>query len=314
MFHMPLFYIISGYCHSWGKYKSWSFGRFALSVVKSYLIPYIIFSILGLIISLSFPMVYFKVPSVSMEDIKRFVMGILIARGNQIYTGEWGAVWFLVSLVWIMLLAFISDKIRKPMVTALLAFALLYINETYKGYFCFTSPVWIPLNLGAACVGFPLFCVGMLIRNKLNPWVAQETSRIVKVLFFAGAITAGYIVGITNTSLVAFSENFYGNAYLVEISALMIVIGIFGLVQQLYEVTGKANAVLRPVEWVGRKTIFFLGIHGMTIPLSQIILTALGLEATWYMLSIVTFVLDTVAILAYQLTLGRLWTRKSQGI
>lgn len=82
-FHMPLFFIASGWCTSWGKYKT---GEFVLRKVKTLLVPFIVYSAAVILIAY-------------LTDYKEITLG----GGVEGWKGY--ALWFVPVLFFAMILA-----------------------------------------------------------------------------------------------------------------------------------------------------------------------------------------------------------------
>lgn len=304
MFHLPLFYIISGYCHAWGRYQYDSFGKTLGKIFRTYLLPYYVLSAIGLAVTALFPQVYSLEGGVTAERLRKYLTGILYARGYNEYTAYWGAVWFLFSQSWVMLFAFLSDKLKKPLATAAMICVLLAVNEYLRFRVFFLSPGWLPFNLGAAVTALPLFYAGTLIRERLEAVYDREGSVLVRLLFCGIVIAAGFSAGATNNSLVGFSENYYGNICVMYVSSIMIVTGIFGLAKLLYAAVERCRpmryvVVFQFVEWIGKRTIPFLGIHCLTLFFANILLGRLGIAPSWPATTLATIAIDSVIIALY---------------
>ena len=302
MFHMPLFYAITGYCHKWGGYSTCSFRQMLGKYGKRYLLPYCLFSLIGFLVTAVFPHLY-DLDRMDIQTIIRYGFGILLARGNSVFTGYWGAVWFLISCCWITLFSYLSDKMKKPMLTVAMLYLMLLLNHYLQKTVYITTPGWLPFNIGAAFVGYAFYCFGLILKRLLYFTERDETSMVLKAACFSIAIIIGFMVGFTNTSLVAFAENFYGNMAIMLTSAVMIITGLFGITKLFYRYLEKLVPFCF-VEWIGRQSLLFLGIHGMTIPVSRLIMSSV--TSSWFMISILTILLDSVIIACYRLLVRKL--------
>lgn len=100
-FHMPLFFFLSGYLFSTRKFST--FKDFFISKAKSLLIPYLVFSIISIILY-----GYFREQPI---ELNRFLEIILISKRNSMYFND--ALWFLPSLFLIEIIFYIIVRFLK---------------------------------------------------------------------------------------------------------------------------------------------------------------------------------------------------------
>ena len=123
-FHLPLFFIISGYCFS---YKD-SYKQYITKKIKRILIPYLIFSLLNILLRTLAPSLVNK-----SDDFVTLLM-------NVIFNG--GEYWFLYTLFIIFLFYPLLYKINRNKVIAIILEILLLIASLLNvkvNMFCITS-------------------------------------------------------------------------------------------------------------------------------------------------------------------------------
>ena len=123
-FHLPLFFIISGYCFS---YKD-SYKQYITKKIKRILIPYLIFSLLNILLRTLAPSLVNK-----SDDFVTLLM-------NVIFNG--GEYWFLYTLFMIFLFYPLLYKINRNKVIAIILEILLLIASLLNvkvNMFCITS-------------------------------------------------------------------------------------------------------------------------------------------------------------------------------
>lgn len=97
-FHMPLFFILSGIV-----YKTNSKGIVSKKI-KSLIVPYFIFSILGILVSLAIPIWRRKI------TVKSIICDIYLGNPDNINVSS---IWFLMCMFWTCILAYLIYKIKK---------------------------------------------------------------------------------------------------------------------------------------------------------------------------------------------------------
>ena len=293
MFHLPLFFMVSGCIYS-PKKNSIPFIQFVKQNAKKYLLPYLVFSFTG--ITLTF--LLFKIYGVgfSYTQVGVYSLGIFAARGEQVWTGQWGAIWYLFATFNLLLMVKVINKVKNPwggvvkLLASVLGPVICYLANRYV--FWAPGPGWLPWNFGAAFMAIPIFYVGYDYRNFIPIFKNFLENRLGKfskyILFIFGIVLflIGLFVGSKNQGLVAFSNNNYGNIPLMLVGAIFIPLGIFFIVDFVYSfalirVKG-VHWLFQTVEWVGKNSLLFLGIHGMTIPPVTIVLNKLLNNFSFY--------------------------------
>ncbi|WP_189260231.1 acyltransferase family protein [Pseudobutyrivibrio ruminis] len=170
-FHMPLFFCISGYCFRLDKYNS--FKNIMVDKAKRLLVPYILFSLLGLFISLLIPRWRQQVD----------IQGILV----DIYTGypklsHITSTWFLISLFLCMVIWWTINYLFKNYLIRI-GFIILsgsigaviskmheVVNVVSASEKTINLPGGrLPLTIDASFTAFVFFAIGNVLRvNKNN--------------------------------------------------------------------------------------------------------------------------------------------------
>ena len=199
-FHMPLFFIISGYF-----FKHKDNKQCIKSILKRLIVPYIITccAIIGIKMFLT------KINNNSdnlLEEIKTWGLASLYGSGGK---SEWGigpigAIWFLLALGWAM---YFMNKIYTKKYQYIWVSIIAYIG--YKT----TEFIWLPLSIQAGMVGLLFFYIGLLCKENsiLDKKISMET--------YLGII-AIFIFGVKYCGKVYMVSNYYENGLLDIIIAL----------------------------------------------------------------------------------------------
>ena len=103
-FHMPLFFFASGWCTNWNKY---SFGDFALKRLKTLAIPFVVYSVIVIILG----------ELIGAEDIRWFVV---LCNGWKGYALWFVPVLFFASVIAKAIMTFIKKKRLRYIICAFL--------------------------------------------------------------------------------------------------------------------------------------------------------------------------------------------------
>lgn len=199
MFHMPLFFILSGWL-----YKARDFKSELKRSAKSLLVPYVLFSVLMLVE---------HTIKGDMDFSSAFVLWI---TGQwEILPGEWRSLWFLLVLFQMRLLSSICKS--KAITVAIILFVVSIVHR-YSLLYDYNTDY---LQLSTTCLCYVFFVLGSLLhRNETR--VFQGISQIrPNRQFFVFILSAVFllVIGKLNGSVNVFRTNFGHSALLFLIHA-----------------------------------------------------------------------------------------------
>ena len=215
MFHMPLFFIISGYLWNTQKIANIPFDNFAKKIFKNYIIPY--FKICAVCF------VLFKLPlgiwkyGVSMDLVyyySKYLWGAMVySRGTVEWLPNCSPVWFLTCLFCAEVIFYFIMKSRKPYIYVVIVGFLGYITSSIGKYF--------PWNIDNAFSAVPLLYIGVLIRQYWD-YISSKWNLLI-MLPLAVAIVVYGIKGVD------FDGNHYENMMAMYLQSTLITLAILVL-------------------------------------------------------------------------------------
>ena len=195
-FHMPMFFLISGYLFNSNKYDDF----FTLVKHKfiSLIIPYIIYGFIG---------VLFQISALLLQkrsiDLLSIFYGLI--TGKNITNGP---LWFLLCLFLIEVIYYIIDsKVRNNFIKLVIIFLLVYVGFSLPNNFTYLFRINVALSQ------LLFFYVGNLIKNKN---IEIKYNGIYAFLSLVATIFIAYKLNI----LVIVSRAIYGNTFYFILSAL----------------------------------------------------------------------------------------------
>lgn len=280
-FHMPLFFLISGYLYR--QKKEVSFGKYLCSKARRLLIPYITYACINYVFWLIFAM---TAENLWWEPLLRLVT--YNTEGLPIC----GALWFLTSMFFAEVLYFVLDRLFKKeavraAVVLLIAGGASYA-ENVTGY-------RLPLSLDTSVV-----CMGFLEIGRLFKEFLKRKQVIVKKSF--AILLSGTVFLIINVVLafvndyVNIKSGWYGCVPLFWINA---VIGTFAFVLFVIfftRITRVDNGLRCFLVCVGRSSMIFLGLNQLVIFLISRIYELIGLSNNIYIRGIIVLILSIVVL------------------
>ncbi len=253
-FHMPLFFIISGYL-----YKDTETERPVVEQMKriavKYLIPYCVLSVVNLVLHLIH--IWFVDENHIFPpkgEMLRFVIGILkVDPANMPCCGP---LWFLVSLAIALFLFYLIRKIPAFTVRGIIFAICVVVSAFLEG-------VILPFTFHTVCMGLLFLEMGYLFRGyDVTGRITKDTEKFSGNVKLVGLSAALLFVGmimvfLNNRDLwVDISVARFGIVPLTVVSASMVTYGLLLLLHYLEKV---CIAMLKPFVYIGRHTLLILG-------------------------------------------------------
>ena len=287
LFHMPLFFVLSGYTDKANK----SIGRVVKDRSRSILYPYVVFGIIILIYNTTFDCL--RGIATLQKLIKRFVAllyGNLIWENNSDYIGT---LWFLVALFWSCILFTLIYKLykRDRLLSFLMIIGMLIAGVIFQ-YLKDRIGLRLPWCIDVAFTGGILYLIGFVAKSYSDSsiinsrWVGLKAVILVVMGFIVGYINLDYIKqqggAIQRTDMLNLN---YGILPIFIISSACVSVGFVTLAKYFYqfisfslmERIGKMSLILMIVHIYVNQIVmmglqhFNLGIWVIYFPISTII-------------------------------------------
>lgn len=155
-FHMPFFFILSGFFFKNGKY---SFGEFVWRKFKTLIVPYIFFVT-------SIELLRYGLVAIGLEVPAPRPVGDVVFLGRDM-----GATWFLLSLFLTEVLYYLLDKSVKNIWIMLVAMAICFAAS----YYCYVEEIHLPYKLeilGATLLYY--FLGNMASKTRIKTHIADR--------------------------------------------------------------------------------------------------------------------------------------------
>lgn len=287
-FHMPLFFIISGYL-SGNRNKAISFQSYVKKKFESLVYPYITFSLINLLWYLIFHIICKVSADMTMADV---VIRIFTTYGYH-------ALWFLPTMFWCSIAMYVGEKKRlfTPVGTCLLIIVGSVVSIILHNISFFNEKVWHLMNyFSRVILGVSFICIGkylsllMKYLDNIKEWV---------LLIGCSALSVTLFIFLPDTS---FSFSRIGNPLIFYPTACAGSIAILLISKKTF--FGKATFF----QFLGKNSLIVLALH-MDIPIqiSWIIIgfSKLSLILPLRYTSIVAIVLELLTLCLLVLFINR---------
>ncbi len=262
-FHVPIFFVISGYFYKEGKLAQRIKIRF-----RSLIVPYIVFGIFHLI-------VYWAIEGITFKEVvfgsDSMLFHLLVM--NSLPLPIAGALWFLVALFFCDLLFLLIDSVIKSEALRHAIFTLLtFLGMFWTKLFFFRPPECIDIVLANMLV----YDFGWYIRqHKRNNTVCRLLNfRPIEILALFMISAALIMVSLT----INVKQGQFGNGIMYIINVMLSFITYLNLSKWLLKINlagGKINGFLC---YVGRNSMIYLCFNQLMIKLFNLAISACGLS------------------------------------
>lgn len=285
-FHMPLFFIISGYLFNSEKNKVITSKAYINKRYERLIIPYFLMSIICYIVFSIIPTIYSFIieHKVNIIPLVKHLFGVIYSRGMAEWMPNNAPLWFLTCLFVTEVLFFLINK---------------YYNN-YKVYFIFLSgligyllsvfmPIKLPWNIDTAFTAIVFMFCGNELKNKKFLENLNSIPLLLNFVYIALSFIMIVIANrFNNIEFVDFDGNKYGNIILMYIGAFA---GSY-LVLQIARIVSN----LEIIKFFGNNTIPILGFNLAVNTGINIGFSLFSLNYNWVISFILQIVLFAISI------------------
>lgn len=179
-FHVPMFFIISGYLYNKAKYQNFTLKEFAVFKFKRLMIPYFFigfscFLLFGIIM----PAVVHGIDSQFYSDAINYFFGLIYSYGSPKYMAWSSPLWFMTCTFVTEIIFYLINKYSDHIYISIFGTVLIgYFYNLFLGF-------RLPWNIDIAFIAVGFMYVGQLIRNSnlLNKLFNLKYSMVLLLLF-----------------------------------------------------------------------------------------------------------------------------------
>lgn len=243
-FHMPMFFFISGYLFNHKSKEKCSFTYYISKKIKTLLIPYLFFGLLGYII-------YIARYGYSAEPVKH------LFYINDKYLPISEAIWFLSALFFADIIFFLSERYIK---NRFILFVTVFIVSVFG---CIQNRILnfdLPFSLGQAFVGLGFIYIGFLYKTFENKY--NIINSLPFVYLFLLTIVSIFLI-FKNNNISMYGEK-YGIIPLFWFNAVIFSVLLLYYSKIIYSII-KNNRIVNYLCSIGENSIIYLGLNQILI-------------------------------------------------
>lgn len=252
-FHMPLFFVLSGFVYNKEKNNNLGFKKFLIKKSKQYLIPYIMFAFINLAIE-CLKKVFVIQEGIDVQYVLKNLRAIIFCYSNVKNMPNCSPIWFLMCLFISSILFWFILKIKSPysaIPVICLALISYFLSPLCKD--CTSFPWKFPVFLMAV---FLMYCgyYFRIIVNKQSNFLKAK-NKILAICFAYFIMIICFAIVILTKNSVGMNENRYGNLIVFVFTAVPISACIIYISSNISILQNKFFL------WLGRNTIFIVGFN-----------------------------------------------------
>ena len=255
LFHMPLFFMISGFLWNQDKYDAMSFTEFVGKKASSYISPYIKIGLVCLVLwgimvnSIIFPF------SEYWQTLLKYVFGLFVySRGTVEFMPQCSPIWFLTCLFCAEILFYLVMKTKKPLILIIVCIGFAFLSQQLPKLY------W---NIDTAVVVVPFLYAGCMLRKYLkiaSKWIIALPVTLMGLFFI---MSCNYWTD--------FDGNRYHNVALMYLASFCCSISVMLLVKSLSTWIGYKSWGGQILSFIGNNTLFLMGYNYLINPFANIL-------------------------------------------
>lgn len=257
-FHMPLFFVISGYLYK--DKRRTPIYKLVLYKVKRFLLPYVTFAVINYVMWLLIVRIEQKWYEPLIRLFTYNTSGLPIS----------GALWFLTALFWTEVSYLVIDRVfSKAWLRRIIVFGISFIT-------CFilnNTPYRLPLtiDIGIVCVGF--YEIGRIFKLDGNCLIDKiKNLRLIKrILLSILLLLANAVLAFVN-DYVNIKSGWYGFVPLFWLNALLGIMAYY-IISTLIDIKFNQNSIIKRLFiLIGRGSIIYMSFNQLLIIIARDVL------------------------------------------
>jgi len=248
VFHIPLFFFISGFLFSFEKYKDYT--SFLKKRIFQLVVPYLFFSITTYIFWVFIGRKFGDDANTLMSPFKP-LLGILIGNDAGHFLEHCAPLWFLTCLFTVENLYYLTFRHLKTSILAIIGLVTFLIIGFLDYKF---NPIRFPWGLNVALVMVVFYGIGTLLRSSLLNLVSQKI-RFWSILTIISFLIVLFIAEINGK--IEVSVGYFGNYCYFFIGALAGITFVISVSKSFQLLFGNNKII----QYIGKNTLIILSLH-----------------------------------------------------
>lgn len=298
-FHMPLFFIISGYLYNAGSKRGEGYIR---KQFHRLIVPYLVFSAFNILFAIFEGLMKNQLDG---NQIRIWLRGVGTAVNRYGWMGKWVQLWFLPA----MFIASVIFHMISNIKNVALRYGVLGLCPLVSyALYLFQAPklIW---NIDSALMAVLFMYFGKMLRDHQAVSRICEWSERNLLLLTGFMLSVGVFCGFINVApfgSVFFDANSYGNFGLMAASGMLIPLAMLILSNKYINEISMKNIFVRYIVWMGKHTMVVLGFDIAVGTLAAFLVSKMGMPANCFYIFVVKVILHSYAIFVWNFVVGHI--------
>lgn len=258
-FHMPLFFIISGYLFNFKKYEN-NFSQFFKGRFRRLILPYFTSVLLFFMYYLIYmsPKPFIETPSAAILFLlKNDIVSSLYGSGaiNNFHITPVGPLWFLVALFCVEILFYFSLKLMKN--SSVLQKYIFYFIISYSGVII-GQKIFLPWSFDISLVAIIFVFAGYELRKQNIIEKISALPNNIYLLIILISCILWYI--LSKHSFLCMSDRVYHNYFYIYIEVILASVVLFSLCYKIQNIQ-YFSSINKMFSFLGSETLIILIMH-----------------------------------------------------
>lgn len=258
-FHMPLFFVISGFLYSGGRNLLFK------KNYKKMIVPYLSFSVIGYILWLV------EMKPKTFNDALNPLKSVIWNNSERMPVA--GALWFLTSMIFVNVFAQCIENFCKKKYKWLVVATLFCVGIFETKLLTFR----LPWSMGTACVGIGYFYAGRQLKRKWNSRQMDFLKKLPVVVYLI--ILFGVSLSIANNGILNMRKGTYACIPVTIINSLVFIFDLWIIVYRMTPSLERyiGEKVGNEIRSIGRFSVVYLCCNELVINVVRTVFRKIGI-------------------------------------
>ncbi len=265
-FHMPLFFLISGYCYNQEKYTS--FKTFIKTRLIHIVCPYLVFCLFSFLLYIVLRYIYSGIGTDTIQTIINNFIQIFIAQYAHVMLIN-GPLWFITCLLVIQIMYYFIAKLKNKFFIIAIVTVLGILGWYLESSYCPVDTSFLPWNLCSAFFSVGFYAIGNLAKPYFNRFIFEQKKdkkiRVNSIIILIAVIILAVVCSVVafRNGIVSIGDRKLNNGILLYITGVIGTIAVL-LISQLINKS-------KFLKFFGVNSFAFMACHDIIISLIIIV-------------------------------------------
>ena len=260
IFHMPLFFYISGTLYTPEKYEK--VGTLLFKRVRTLIIPYVIYSCITWVVWFGYSVFLHQ----KVDSYFSPLFQTIIAQGSGGFLVHNVPLWFVPCLFIVEFAYFFINKIRDDKIKVLICVVISVIGYCMIEVFTFFPFRLLPWSIEVACATMIYYGAGNILKSKIkNVFLKINESKTVIRFAIIVALFLVTLICSLRTRHISYGSDRLGDKpvelYIGAFAGISLILLISSLIANISSSSKVISLIISYLKWIGRYSFRFMAVH-----------------------------------------------------